>query len=365
MTQSRDPLTNPRYVAGFWIGYTILSLNQSFVWAAVANRERAWHEPVPWAVATALVWGLLTPLIVRLARAKRLDRATWKRHLPWYITGWLMAGLLDAAADQGARIVAGMPFAFWPDYFRKLDVVAFYYAIIVGVTHAYDYYRLFRERELRASQLENDLRQSQLQLLKSQLQPHFLFNTLNAVNALIYEDPKAADRMVTRLADLLRMSLAAGNAQEISLEYELEFVRAYLDIQQTRLGARLRMVIDVPEHLYHASVPTLLLQPLVENAVLHGIAPLVRGGMITVQAAEQDGRLHVTVADTGAGIQRKIREGIGLANLRERLQQLYGENQSLAIIPNEPAGTRIEISFPYRTTTLSGAVWAEREQVAM
>jgi LytS/YehU family sensor histidine kinase len=255
-------------------------------------------------------------------------------------------GLVDVAGSHVACIVTHKPFPFWAEYVRKLDIVAFYYAIIAGVSHAVDYYRMYRSGELRASQLETELRQSQLEILKSQLQPHFLFNTLNAVNALIYEDPRAADRVITRLGELLRMSLAVGNQQEVPLGYELEFVRAYLDIQQTRLGDRLQVVIDVPDDLHDMMVPTLLLQPLAENAVLHGVAPLMRGGVVRIAAAANDETLVLSVADTGSGFRQSKRRGIGLTNVQLRLRQLYGAAHSFSIEPQEPTGTIVTTSLP-------------------
>jgi hypothetical protein len=341
-------LTDWRSIGLFWIGYVFLSVNQSFAWNVVADRGRAWHEPIPWALATAVVWGTLTPFIVRWSRKHRIDRTTWKRNLPWHIGLIPIIGLIDAGADQFARMAGNMEFGFWADYFRKLDIVTFYYGIIAGVTHAVDYYRMYRHGELRATQLEGELRQSQLEILKSQLQPHFLFNTLNAVNALIYEDPKAADRVLTRLGELLRMALAVGSAQEVTLGYELEFVRAYLDIQQTRLAERLRVVIDVPEGLYDAMVPTLLLQPLVENAVRHGIAPLVRGGSVTIRARAQGNDIILQVLDDGAGFNQSPRRGIGLANVQQRLHHLYGDDHRFAIEQNGSQGTRVDIALPVK-----------------
>jgi two-component system LytT family sensor kinase len=344
----RDHLTDWRSIALFWVGYTFLSLNQSYAWNAVANGNRTWKDPLPWALATMVVWGVLTPFIVRWSRRHRIERATWHREVPWHIAAMAVVGLLDVAGSHIACIVTHKPFPFWAEYVRKLDIVAFYYVIIAGVSHAVDYYRMYRSGQLRASQLETELRQSQLEILKSQLQPHFLFNTLNAVNALIYEDPKAADRVITRLGELLRMSLAVGNQQEVPLGYELEFVRAYLDIQQTRLGSRLRVVIDVPNELHDLMVPTLLLQPLAENAVLHGVAPLVRGGVVRITAALEDETLVLTVADTGAGFGQPKRRGIGLTNVQLRLRQLYGAAHTFSIEPNEPTGTLITTSLPAR-----------------
>jgi two-component system, LytTR family, sensor kinase len=344
----RDHLTDWRSVAVFWVGYTFLSLNQSYAWNAVTHGNRTWKDPLPWAVSTMVAWALLTPFIVRWSRRHRIERATWLRRLPWHVAAIAVVGLVDVAGSHIACIVTHKPFPFWAEYVRKLNIVAFYYAIIVGVTHAVDYYRMYRSGQLHSAQLETELRQSQLEILKSQLQPHFLFNTLNAVNALINEDPKAAGRVITRLGELLRMSLAAGNRQEVPLRYELEFVRAYLDIQQTRLGSRLRVVFDVPEELHDLMVPSLLLQPLAENAVLHGIAPLMRGGIVRIAAALEGDLLILTVADTGAGFGQVTRRGIGLTNMQLRLQQLYGDAHTFAIEANEPAGTIVTTSLPAR-----------------
>jgi two-component system, LytTR family, sensor kinase len=292
------------------------------------------------------VWGLLTPFIVRWARRHRLERATWLQQLPWHFGAVAVVALADVTASHIACIVMHKPFPFWAEYLRKLDIVVFYYAIIVGATHAVDYYRMYRSGLMRASQLESELRQSQLEFLKGQLQPHFLFNTLNAVHALVYEDQKAAGRVITRLGELLRMSLAAGNQQEVPLRYELEFVRAYLDIQQTRLASRLRVEFDVPDGLHDLLVPTLLLQPLAENAVIHGIAPLVRGGVVRIAAALEGDTLVLTVADTGAGFGQAKRRGIGLTNVQLRLRHLYGVAQTFSIEANEPAGTIVTTSLP-------------------
>ena len=344
----KDHLTSWRSVGLFWMGYTFLSLNQSYAWNVMANSNRTWKDALPWALSTMVTWGLLTPVIVRWARRHRIERATWLRQLPWHLAAMAVVGLADVTGFHIACIVTHKPFPFWLEYVRRLDIIAFYYSIIVGVTHAVDYYRMYRSGLMHASQLETELRQSQLEILKSQLQPHFLFNTLNAVHGLIYEDQKAAGRVITRLGELLRMSLAAGNQQEVPLRYELEFVRAYLDIQQTRLGSRLNVVFDVPDDLHDLLVPTLLLQPLAENAVLHGIAPLVRGGVVRISAALEDDRLVLTVADTGAGFGQPKRRGIGLTNMELRLRQLYGSDQTFSIEANEPAGTIIKTSLPVR-----------------
>lgn len=340
-------LSRPRTIIAIWGAYAILSINQSFVWAVVANRERPWFYPISWALATTIVWAAMTPWIMRLVRAKRLARGTWKRNLWWHVGAVLVAGLIDAGGDQIARLITHMPPAFWADYFRKIDIVSFIYIVIAGATHAADYHDLYERGELRSAQLESQLATSQLESLKSQLQPHFLFNTLNAVNALIHEDPDAADRVLTRLAEMLRMTLNAGSAPVVTLAQEMDFVRAYLEIQHARLGERLTVSYTVPEELMGTRVPALLLQPLVENAVIHGLGTLPRGGTVHIAAARHNGNVTLRVEDDGVGVPATTRIGIGLSNVSTRLQYLYGDKHTLNLTPRAGGGTIVEVSLPF------------------
>ena len=346
-------LSRSRTIVAIWLAYAVLSINQSFVWAVVADRERPWYYPVTWTIATAIVWTALTPWIMRLVRARRLGRGTWRRNVWWHAGAVLVAGLVDAGGDQVARVITDMPLAFWADYFRKLDIVTFIYVVIAGATHAADYHDMYERGELRSAQLESQLATSQLESLKSQLQPHFLFNTLNAVNALIHEDPHAADRVLNRLAEMLRMTLNAGSAPEVTLAQEIEFVRAYLEIQRARLGDRLGVTYAVPEELLHARVPALLLQPLVENAVIHGLGTLPHGGTVHIAATRKNGQVTLRVEDDGIGVPATTRIGIGLSNVTTRLQYLYGDKQSLNLAPRAGGGTIVEVSLPFEPADAS------------
>src|SRR6185369_4509061 len=191
------------------------------------------------------------------------------------------------------------------------------------------YYREGREREIHAAALEAQLAQAQLQTLKMQLQPHFLFNTLNSISALNHEDPRAANRMIARLSELLRLTLENDGAQEVSLHQELDFLKRYLEIQQVRFGDRLKVHFDVAPETMDARVPNLLLQPLVENAIQHGLAPFSAPGEIHIHASRENGLLCLRIADSGPGLPASTPsgapDGIGLANTRARLQQLYGD----------------------------------------
>jgi LytS/YehU family sensor histidine kinase len=205
--------------------------------------------------------------------------------------------------------------------------------------------------------LEAQLTRSKLQALRMQINPHFLFNTLNAISTLIYVNQRAADEMLGDLSDLLRRSLDSAEEQEIPLFRELEFVRAYIGIEQKRFGARLRMEQEVPQELFKALVPALILQPLVENAIRHGIEPQREPGLITIQAKREGPQLLLAVHDNGKGQPTKApvrseSRGIGLANIKGRLQELYGPDQQFTLMKGEPRGCTVEIRLPYHTEPL-------------
>src|SRR5262249_27134219 len=204
-----------------------------------------------------------------------------------------------------------------------------------GVSH-----RRYRDRELATSRLEARLAQAQLQVLRTQLHPHFLFNTLNAISALMHKDVALADRMISRLGELLRATLDDPGSQEVTLRRELDFLSPYLEIEQARLGPRLAVRTGIDDGLLHSCLPYPVLQPLVENAMRHGLAPRSGSGRLTVRAWKDDGRLVLEVADNGPGVRfdRNFEEGIGLSNTRARLKALYGENHSLSLRPAPGGG---------------------------
>src|SRR5262249_12543584 len=192
------------------------------------------------------------------------------------------------------------------------------YWIIVVVNHAFDYYQKYREREMRALDLEKRLAQAKLQALQMQLNPHFLFNTLHSISSLMHRDVEAADRMIDRLSDLLRSALEGSDTQEGELQDELEFLKRYLEIEQPRLGDRLTVKMDIEPDTLRARVPNLILQPLVENAIRHGIEPRARPGRIELRAQRKDATLALEVRDNGIGIKEGelFDEGVGLSNTR-------------------------------------------------
>jgi LytS/YehU family sensor histidine kinase len=206
-----------------------------------------------------------------------------------------------------------------------------------------------RIRELTASRLESKLATAQLEVLRMQLQPHFLFNTLHAISALMYRNVEGADRMVARLSDFLRLSLDTAGMQEVPLKREMEFLDKYLDIEQVRFGDRLQVSRAIDPETLDRLVPNLVLQPLVENAVRHGIAPRASGGRIDISASMRQGRLIVEVLDDGLSAADPIREGLGLSNTRARLEQLYGSDARLELGSAAEGGFRVRLTIPVRT----------------
>jgi two-component system LytT family sensor kinase len=306
-------------------------------------------------------WGLLWLVAFPLARRFPLGASHGASRLALHAS----AGIAFALA----KILLDFPvikFLFCPapekltfSLFLKSAVAGYFVRYIIlswamiGVAHALDYYGKYRDGELRAARLESGLARARLQLLKSQLQPHFLFNTLNAVSALVHTDVEEADRVLARLGELLRLTLDDFDVQESPLARELDVARAYLEIEQARLGPRLSVCWDVAPDVLDAMVSTFLLQPLVENAVRHGVAPRVAPGRIEVRARRDGDRLRLEVRDDGPGLPAEpsagsVPPGVGLANTHARLLHLYGTQQRLEVSNDPSGGCVVEIVLPFR-----------------
>ena len=223
------------------------------------------------------------------------------------------------------------------------------YAVLVGAWHLGDFYHKYKDRETRAAKLQAELATTQLEVLKAQIHPHFLFNTLNSISALMQEDVQAADDMLADLSFMLRASLEASTTQEIDLESEIDLLATYLRIQKRRFEDRLTVDIQVEEKLFEARVPCLVLQPLVENSIRHGIVPQSRPGRVEITATRKDDQLIVQITDDGLGLPASYKEGIGLANTRARLKHLYGEKQSVTLVNRRGGGVVATIALPFHT----------------
>ncbi len=250
--------------------------------------------------------------------------------------------------QQWPSIVDCYRYYFWFGFYIDLIIAL----LIIIAVHALFYYQRFRAGELEQASLKTQLAQAQLKALKMQLHPHFLFNTLHSISSLILEDPPKANSMIARLGDFLRLTLEHSNRQLVTLKEETEFVRCYLDIEQVRFGDRLTVNLAVDPAADSAQVPHLILQPLVENAIQHAIAPRAAPGTIAIEARRLDSRLRLEVKDTGPGITSLVESlqghGVGLANVRARLAQLYDGDFSFAMTNSPEGGLSVILELPFQ-----------------
>jgi len=227
------------------------------------------------------------------------------------------------------------------------------YWSIVFIHHAVGYYRQYQQEQQNAAELRTQLVESQLQSLKMQLQPHFLFNTLNAISVLVKKEPALAQKMIVRLSDCLRLTLERGTTNEVTLEQELEFLNAYLAIEKVRFGDRLTVTMNIDEASLPLNVPTFILQPLVENSIRHGIAQRSGEGWIEIASAVTHSILTLSVSDGGARTKRSKKaadgNGVGLENTKQRLRQLYGEKAQFHFRENEENGFSVTLNIPLKT----------------
>lgn len=299
------------------------------------------------------VWALLAPAMFWMVRRWPIEGGRWHRALLAHVLAGALIGTtkyaLDVAVTRAVGWMSPMPIAL-PAYIYQFYANFITYWVIVAIAHAIDYGRRYRERQLRASQLEARLAQVQLQVLRMQLQPHFLFNTLHAISTLMHRDPEAADRMLVKLSDLLRQTIEKIGVHEVALKEELEFLRSYLEIEEMRFQDRLTVGIEVDPEALDARVPNLILQPLVENAIRHGIAPRAGPGRIDIRARRSDERLRLTVRDDGPGMRGPAtREGLGLSNVRARLARRYGAEHQLRLTNHPKGGLEVTLMIPFET----------------
>ena len=315
-----------------------------------------WFQLAVW-----LAWVVLAPLPAWCRRRWPLERGTLKRTLPLH----LLAVILLCAAHSAMALLSmwlimqsGQPLEGQQaaailtfSSVRDLPFAALFYGLVLGTGSAFEYYRQFRERELRASQLEAQLAQAQLQMLKMQLHPHFLFNTLNGITGLVRDnDNPAAIQMLVGLSDLLRQTLDNAGKQEVSLSEELEWLELYLKLQHIRFSDRLSVQITAAPETLDAMVPNLITQPLVENAIRHGLAPRAAPGRVALSARRADARLELSVCDDGVGLPDGWRLasciGLGLLNTEARLRQLYGADFRFEVRNRQQGGVEAFVSIP-------------------
>jgi two-component system, LytTR family, sensor kinase len=361
-------------VLAFWTFVALLSAAN--LWVAAADRPlpQPLGASVVVAFLSAYLWAAITLLVFRLCATFPLEGEGWPRSLVVFAA----AGLLVAVAvgvlvpamrfwiagppgpPPGVAFPGGPPPAAGPRPFPGGPRLWFLdelitYAALVAAGLAREYFLRFQARQAdavrlqaQAERLNAQLAEARLSALRTQLDPHFLFNTLNAVSAMVERDPEGVQRMIARLSELLRYSLEGGQRQEVPLSEEIGLVQRYLEIMEVRFQGRLRVSMDVPVTLLAARVPSLVLQPLVENAIKHGVARRPGEGLIEITAHRGGDRLVLRVRDDGEPAAAPAGDGVGLSNTRERLRQLYGESQDLTVGPAPEGGFAAEVSIPYR-----------------
>ena len=337
-----------------WLLMAALFTPQHWVLTRRAPNPPHWVDLFLGNVVMFWAWAALTPVILWLGRRFPLERPRLPLHLLMHFVGGFAFALAHIAIVRYANaLFTGRPLQSWFSYVIGYGATGVLIAwAILAASQALIYFRRYKDREFRIVQAE-------LQSLKTQLHPHFLFNTLNAIAELLHQDPMRAERTVTQLSDLLRHALNRGSAQEVALKEEIDFLRNYVHIQQTLLQERLTVDWRIDDSALDACVPAMLLQPLVENAVQHGVAPRARGGTIEIAARRNGEWLDITVADDGVGLTEigggSPTEGIGLSNTRARLRHMYGARHTFTIEPRPDGGVRVDLTVPFRGEGFGGS----------
>ena len=346
--------------SAFWLSISLAAaLEMSFFQSADLVQS------IEFALGRAAPWIFLCPLIFWVTSTFTLERNNWKRSVlvllgtcvfSFLVTAYFvylsppMPTLLNR--QQGGR----KALTFLMLQRVTLQLPSFWG--LVGVSYALWFYERGKARQVREAELESRLAEARLQALRMQLNPHFLFNTLNSVASLVHEKPQVAEDMIAALSELLRSTLEAPNQQEVTLKEELRFLDRYLQIEQIRFGDRLRMEKQIDSGALDAMVPILILQPLVENAVEHGMETRIAPSVVRIAVQRLGDKLRLEVEDNGRGITKatngNVREGVGLSNTRSRLNELYGQKAELNLRSAQDGGFSAEIRIPWRTELDAG-----------
>jgi two-component system, LytTR family, sensor kinase len=372
------------WLSGF-VGWSLIGLAYTYNYSHYSDNYRNIFEVHPtfgamlvWELPYWLLWGALSPLVFWLTRRFRIERGLLLRNSLIHLTACLALSLAHRIAYLFVAWELGVP-----AYLKSGSLSAVYgqqlffnlpngFLCYVTVLLAGTYYRHHQEEELKISRLTTEVTQAQLMALKMQLHPHFLFNTLNSVSSLMKKDVKAAEKMLGRLGNFLRMTLDNSGAQGVTLQKELEFLRCYLEIERVRFPDRLTVRIEVEPETYEAVVPNLILQPIVENAIKHGFMGGVGDGRIEINARRENDWLRLEVSDDGPGLRpskQKPGGGLGIKLTRQRLERLYGSRQSVSFDDAPGGGLRVCLSMPYRAsrgaTVEEDLTGEEREAIAV
>ena len=313
-----------------------------------------------WDVSGWLIWVALVPFVFYLCRTYPINLKNWHHRLLFFIPLGLLFSLVRTLFPFLIDIVSSQSFdtlEWLSNYYFYLFtdyLVAFvFYSLVLTFGQAVNYYKQYREEELRVLQLESQLSKAQIQALKMQLHPHFLFNALNSISAMQHKDFEIAQEMTVRLGDFLRLTLENVGVQEITLEQEIRFLKCYLDIERVRFENGLDTNIKIAPEVRFCKIPNLILQPLVENAIKHGIVPLKRRGKINIRAEKVDHWLKVEITDNGRGLENQngsngSSNGIGLTNTKARLQKIYSKDFRFQMQDSIAGGLSVTLFLPYK-----------------
>jgi signal transduction histidine kinase len=355
----QKPWTPPlRWVFGAATLLGLFSTAQAYRLTALTSKDPSQIEVWPLLVLNFTYWYIpasAAPLIFWLVQRYRIDRNRVKA-IAIHACAALVVTAVHAAGMIGVRWMlwgitppAGWFTAFQRIHLTNLDWLLMTYTTVVGFTYAFGYYREVQTRAVREAQLETSLMAARLKTLEAELHPHFLFNTLHAISTLVHTNPDSADRMISRLSDLLRLTFDRSGAGRVPLQAELEFLQKYLEIEQTRFQDRLTVRYEVDPETLDLEVPRLILQPIVENAIKHGVAARSGPGLVQVASHLEADRLWLEVRDNGVGLtgstRSQLRSGVGLANTRDRLEVLYGDAHRLEFSEGE-GGLTVRIGVP-------------------
>ncbi|MCA0374588.1 MAG: histidine kinase [Gemmatimonadetes bacterium] len=337
-------------IAAAWTLLTLLSASEAMLALRDAGQPATWGQLLPRAAVGWYTCAVFTPLLVWAVNRWPIDASQWRAHVPRHLllvaaVAWAkfaLEWLIRSAVTPGATPPLG-------DLLRHGFITEnLILWAVVGALHAVGYAADARARERDLLRLETQLTTARLERLSAQLQPHFLFNTLQAISTLLHRDAARADRMLGELGNLLRASMTLAPQQEVALRDELKLATAYLTIAGERLGARVAIHRDIADDVLGAAVPTMLLQPLLENAVEHGLASHTAAGMLRLAAHRRGAQLVLRIDDDGPGVRMPLTEGVGLGATRARLQTLHGGAAALSVTPRDGGGTRTEVTLPFR-----------------
>ncbi len=354
---------------GIWTFIGIVFTLQSYFTSFRSERPVPFFDSLYVQMTWAYLWALATPFVLWAASRLPIERNNWMRSALLHVPLSIVLSVFITALGHVVLWVywgwsMGRPFSF--ERMGRFVVANFsegigIYLLIALTSYAFSYYRRYREGQVKTLQLEAQLSQAQLHALKMQLHPHFLFNTLHSISALLSNDTASARKMITRLGDFLRLTLDNSGSQEVTLKQEIEFLSCYLEIERIRFQDRLVTRVNVPHQTLDAKVPNLILQPIVENAIRHGIAPRSTPGLIEIGAEQRNGTLRIQVRDNGPGLPKHrtsenlFQKGLGLANTETRLERLYGAAH-LFDFSNSPAGGLVvTLEIPFHKDDIASA----------